>query len=217
MNPGGGGGPAPGAGGSDSNNGGSAGSTAAGTGGTPGPIGTGGTGGGVGGEAQGGEAGEGGEAGAAGEGPVKNLVENGDFEDGDSLWSVEPPEIAYTVTDGVLCFTLSTGQSAALSWPTDTSRAFPLKKGRSYALSLSASSSGPLDVSVTAKVGHAVFPYTAHFEGPLEIGTELVSRSYAFEVEEHDDGAGLLISVTGAQEPGTTSVCFDDVSVEQTP
>ena len=149
--------------------------------------------------------------------PVDNLIENGDFSDAETLWTIEPAQATRSFADGALCLTIQAGESVTLGWPSDTSRAFELSGGQSYTFSYRASSSGPLAVSATAKLGHAVAPYTAHFEQPISIGSSLEGDSQAIDVEDDDDGAGVLFSVTGAQGEGATTVCFDDVSVLESP
>jgi hypothetical protein len=176
--------------------------------------------GGSGGSDSGGEgssAGESNHENGGGSGQVDNLIENGDFSDAEAHWTIEPAQVDRSIADGALCLTIQGGESASLGWPSETSRAFELQGGQSYTFSYRASSSGPLAVSVTAKIGHAVAPYTAHFEEPITIGNTLESDSHEIEVEDSDDGAGVLFSITGAQGKGATSVCFDDVSVLERP
>jgi hypothetical protein len=145
------------------------------------------------------------------------LIANGDFSDAETLWTIEPAQANRSFADGALCLTIQAGESLSLGWPSDTSRAFELSGGQSYTFSYRASSTGPLTVSATAKLGHAVSPYTPHFEQPISIGSTLKGDSHEIDVENDDDGAGVLFSITGAQGEGTTTVCFDDVSVLENP
>jgi hypothetical protein len=170
---------------------------------------------GAGGEGTAGAGGSGGDSGGAG--PVGNLVENGDFGDGDTLWTFEPARASYSISNGALCVDIGAGESVSLGWPSNMSQAFALSSGQSYTFSYVASSSGPLGVSVTSKIGHAAPPYTTHFEQGVSVESTPQSYSHPFTVVEADDGAGLVFSISGAQGEGTTTVCFDDVSVLETP
>jgi hypothetical protein len=170
---------------------------------------------GSGGEATGGTGGVGAASGGAG--PGENLVENGDFDDGETLWTFEPAPASYSISNGALCVSIGAGESVSLGWPSNTSHAFALSAGQSYTFSYVASSSGPLGVSVTSKIGHALPPYTTHFEQGTSVSSTPQSYSHAFDVVNADAGAGLVFSMTGAEGEGTTTVCFDDVSVLETP
>jgi hypothetical protein len=169
---------------------------------------------GAGGDASAGAPGAGGESGAA---PSENLVENGDFESDEEYWTLEPPKATRTISDGALCITVGTGESVLLGWPREGSQAFELSAGHGYTFSYVAWSSGPLAISLSSKIGHAVPPYTTHFVTSVELESEPSTHSHDFHVAVSDDAAGLAFSITGAQGKGSATVCFDDVSVVKNP
>ncbi len=58
------------------------------------------------------------ENGGSGPGePGSNLIENGDFSDAETLWTIEPAQANRSIADGALCLTIQAGESVSLGWP----------------------------------------------------------------------------------------------------
>jgi hypothetical protein len=104
------------------------------------------------------------------------------------------------------------GQFPVLGWPSDVSMAASLVGGRTYQFSYAASSSGPLGLTLIAKVGQAVQPYNTDFATPDTVGSTPQPFFHTFVAPTDDPQAGIAFEMTGVGS-GTTSVCFDDVKL----
>jgi len=216
------------AGGSASDSGGStsdAGGSASDSGGSAGADGSSSGGSGVGGDtttstsgAQGGAGGSGtGGSGAEGSGgtggPVEgNLIQNGDFSDGDAHWDLTL-SVGYPVVDsanGEYCvqnpeYTYAT---FTLGYPLDLTEVFPIASGASYTLSYRVKGYASYEL----KIGQAAEPYTAlaAVSEDSSAASSYVTQTHTIEATLGDPEAGLAITVL----LGTSqSICFDDISL----
>jgi hypothetical protein len=187
-----------------------AGGAAAGSGGSP-QAGTAGATGGGGSSA-------GGSAGSGTGGGGSNLVTNGDFSNGETLWHVEPHSGTEThgVMNGAYCITLTQTASVTMGWLTasDLASAFPIVDGASYTFSYQASVTGS-PVTFVAVIGPA--PTTsgnfAGFTSPNESLTgTLQTLSHTFQAAGAQASSGLAFNIT-ASAAAQSVVCVDNVSV----
>ena len=158
-----------------------------------------------------------GQMGGASGGP--NLLGNGDFSMGDMMWSVDNSSVSHQVMNGQFCLLVSANTpSFHLGWPAMTAQALRLMPGM-YRLSYKASSTGPLNVSVQPKVGLAVDPYTADFPTGSAVtdpvGATAQTFTHNFTTTMTDAQAGVAFTVAPGNNGGMTTVCFDDVSLQQ--
>jgi len=158
-----------------------------------------------------------GETGGTSGGP--NLLGNGDFSMGDMMWSVDNSSVSHQVTNGQFCLMVSSNTpSFHLGWPATAAMAIKLMPGM-YRLSYKASSTGPLNVTVQPKVGMAVDPYTADFPTGSAVtdpvGTTLQTFTHAFTTTMTDMQTGVAFTVAPNGNSGMTTVCFDDVALQQ--
>lgn len=200
-----------GAAGGASATGGAAGATA--SGGTAGASSSGGAG------PAGGATGTGGAGDMGGASGGPNLITNGDFSMGDMMWSVDNSSVSHQVTNGQFCLMVTnTSPSFHLGWPAMAAQAIKLPAGM-YRLSYKASSTGPLNVTIQPKVGQAVDPYTADFPTGNAITDQvtatLQSFTHNFTTTAMDSQAGLAFSVAPGSNGGMTTVCFDDIALQE--
>src|SRR3569623_2064222 len=201
---------------------GSGGVTMPGSGGATGGSASGGAAGGTtvsGGSPAGGAPGSGGAGDMGGASGGPNLLGNGDFSMGDMMWSVDNSSVSHQVTNGQFCLTVSSNTpSFHLGWPATAAMAIKLMPGM-YRLSYKASSTGPLNVTVQPKVGMAVDPYTADFPTGSAVtepvGTTLQTFMHAFTTTTTDMQTGVAFTVAPNGNSGMTTVCFDDVALQQ--
>lgn len=144
-----------------------------------------------------------------------NLLTNGDFSNGDADWSSDVASLSHSTSTGAYCVTVPSGQVVTLGWPNSPAAPLNLATGSSYLISYQASSSGPLSVTVSGKVGLSVSPYTADFQGASNTpGSSFQTYTATFSVGSADTMAGLALTVTASVSNGQTSnVCFDNVSL----
>ena len=158
-----------------------------------------------------------GDMGGASGGP--NLLGNGDFSMGDMMWSVDNSSVSHQVTNGQFCLMVSSNTpSFHLGWPATAAMAIKLMPGM-YRLSYKASSTGPLNVTIQPKVGLAVDPYTADFPTGSAVtdpvNMTLQTFTHTFTTTMTDMQAGIAFSVAPNGNNGMTTVCFDDVALQQ--
>lgn len=171
----------------------------------------------------------------------QNLISNGDFSYGDSMWSVRnwqglgDSSVApyYSVQAGALCTTLERGQQVLGGWPWDDRRltpsSFELERGKRYRLSLRAWSSGPKPVDLVVKVGHQKAPYTPALVAAVPVQAEPGRFDIEFVAERDDRMAGLAFVASSASDgpqgdtaqgdtaQGDTApseLCIDDVMLQ---
>jgi hypothetical protein len=147
--------------------------------------------------------------------PGANLLTNGDFSNGDADWSSDVASLSHSTSTGAYCVTVPSGQVVNIGWPNPPAPPLSLPAASRYALSYQASSSGPLAVTVSAKVGLSISPYTADFQGATNTpGASMQSYAATFSLGSADTMAGVALTVTASLASGQTSnVCFDNVSL----
>lgn len=148
-----------------------------------------------------------------------NLVTNGDFSDGQADWGVTGVGTQTTgaVVDGTFCTTLDsmTAPFLVLGWPQDISKAAHLASGKAYTLSYDVKSTGPLSVSIMAKVGLAVLPFTEDFSDTDDPGVDDVVRtfSHTHTLSMGNVEAGVALQLNATAVTGSSTVCIDNVSL----
>jgi endoglucanase len=141
-----------------------------------------------------------------------NLITNGDFSGGTAYWNLTiqtTGSVTGSASSGAMCLTFAALQTFTLGWPMDPASAASLPSGASYTFSFTVQST--TSVSVTAKVGLAVSPYTADFSQALTVGTTAQSPSYGFTTTASDPQAGIAFDVTAGSTAG--QICFDNISL----
>jgi hypothetical protein len=189
--------------------GGTAGTGATGSGGTTGAAGATGSGGTTGAAGATGSAGTTGSGGAGGA-TSTNLITNGDLSDGQANWHLEGTG-GLTVINGQLC--VSGGDvNSLVGWSSTAGSMLALSSATSYQLSYQASSSAG-DVTLHAKVGLAVAPYTPDYDSPndpLPSASVLTTITHTFTPPQDDPDAGLAFTLPS----GIGSiVCIDNVTL----
>jgi hypothetical protein len=153
-----------------------------------------------------------------------NLVTNGDFSQGELLWSVrelkESGDLSsladFAVRDGALCSRLRVGEYVLGGWPWEDRRlspsSFELVKGQRYRLSLRAWSLGSESVELIVKIGHQRPPYAAAFVAavPIEVAPRRFDVEFVARAADHL--AGFAFVATG-RSGERSELCLDDVSV----
>jgi hypothetical protein len=135
--------------------GGAAGNGTTGSGGAVSSGGTPGTGGGAAGSPGTGGAAAGGNTGSGGSSSGTNLVDNGDFSQGETNWHFENGTA--NVNNGQYCETNISGSNALFGWQNMTT---PLMLSGSQMYTLTYKASGSGNAVIHVKVAHAVSPYT---------------------------------------------------------
>lgn len=194
---------------------------AGGNGNEPGPAPVGGTGnGGV--PAPVGAAGSGGMepvgTGGTFTNPTDNLIQNGDFSEGNLLWDVNDGStsiVPYTITGGALCVVVDEYQTfVAIGWPLDTAQALLLDPGASYELSYHAWTNNPAYVDFEAKSGEAVSPYLEHFLDAVSLSTSGTRFSHVF-TPASSEPSGIVFLVYSYGYYYSAEVCVDNVVLRQ--
>lgn len=181
-------------------------SGAAGTTGTagdggPGAAGTTGAAGNFGSAGNGGSTGGGGDTGSGGT-PGNNLIANGDFSSGATNWHTESGT-GNVNGSGAYCVGSPGGSTlVGYSAPSGTM----LSLSGSYKLTFQASGAGTVHV----KVGMAVSPYGADYEGNSSINSSLQTYTHMFTAT--DNNAGIAFTFMNA---GTSTVCLDNITLVQ--
>jgi hypothetical protein len=150
-----------------------------------------------------------------------NLITNGNFSSGTSMWGTVSGSAALAVTGGQLCLT-DIDPNVQLAWPQPSGTAGPaLVAGASYTLSYMAMATVPL--TIDAKVGETNSPYTADYEtttGTDPVTATLTSFTHTFTEGTGDTSAGLAFTipqevgnVAGNVPTGETQICFANVSL----
>jgi hypothetical protein len=180
-----------------------------GTAGTSGDAGTSGTAGTTGGAGTGeagtsggaGTTGSAGTTGAGGTGSGNNLIENGDFSGGATNWHTESGN--GNVNNGAYCVG-SPGGATLVGYAAPAGTMLSLSG--SYKLTFQASGGGTVHV----KVGMAVSPYTADYEGNSSVNSSPQTFTHMFTA--NDNNAGIAFTFMNA---GTSTVCLDNVTLVQ--
>jgi hypothetical protein len=152
-----------------------------------------------------GSAGTTGSAGNTGTGsggsPGNNLIANGDFSDGATNWHTENG--TGNVNGGAYCVGSPSGSTlVGYAAPTGTM----LSLSGAYKLTFQASGGGTVHV----KIGMAVSPYSADYEGNSSISSGL--QTYTHNFTANDNNAGIAFTFMNA---GTSTVCLDNVALVQ--
>lgn len=145
--------------------------------------------------------------------PGTNLITNGDFSQGQTLWGLVSGSAPIAVNNGELCVTLSANSGVTLAWPQQATMPAPvLSMSASYTFSYKARAS-QMPVTVDAKVGHTESPFTADFEtGNDGVTTSLQTFTHMFTPPQDDSSTGLAFSFSS---PVMQDVCFQSVSLVQ--
>jgi hypothetical protein len=149
-----------------------------------------------------GDVGPTGGGGAGGTGAGTNLITNGDLSSGATNWHTEMG--TGNVNNGAYCVT--NPGAALVGWSSTAGMPLILSGGTSYRLSFQASGMG----TVHTKVGLAVSPYTADFEGNDNVGSSLQTFTHTFMPTSTDSNAGIAFTFMNA---GTSTVCIDNVTL----
>ena len=168
-------------------NAGTSGSGAAGTTGTAGTSGS------------AGDSGSAGTTGTGGSGPGNNLIANGDFSSGATNWHTEMG--TGNVNGGAYCVG-SPGGSTLVGYAAPAGTMLSLSGA--YKLTFQASGAGTVHV----KVGMAVSPYGADYEGNSSVSSSLQTFTHMFTA--NDSNAGIAFTFMNA---GTSTVCLDNVTL----
>jgi hypothetical protein len=171
-----------------------------------------------GGSASAGSTGSGGSSAGTSSTVPGNLIMNGDFSDGTNLWEIKQSAttvVSEPVTNGMLCFALTSDQYFTVGWPAIGIMGADLPAG-GYTLSFKASSSGALPLlEFTAKVGAAAPPYAADYTQSEMLGPDLQTYSLPFQTTGDSD-AGVVFLVEASYATVSTDsaqFCLDDVTV----
>jgi hypothetical protein len=144
-----------------------------------------------------------------------NFVVGGDFSRNGYAWHVLSQSDA---TLGVMgsegCLTLKTVQGGGIGWPPVSGPPQPanLVAGSTYTLAYTARVMGAqTTVSIDAKVGLSMSPYTPDFESSDMVGPTATSFSHLFiEMTPGDTSAGISFNFAGTTG---TVVCFSNVTL----
>lgn len=131
------------------------------------------------------------------------------------MWQTQNGTATLGGTGGQLCV-MGITTNVQLTWPAAGSGA-TLTGGASYTFSYSALAT--VGLTVDAKVGQTVSPYTADFESATDaVPTTLQAFTHTFnEPAAGDTSAGVAFTIpqTGNVPAGETQVCFENVSLVQ--
>jgi hypothetical protein len=171
-----------------------------GTAGTMGGSGVAGTSGGAGASGSAGDSGTAGTTGTGGSGPSgPNLIENGDFSNGATNWHTENG--TGNVNAGAYCVS-NPGGSTLVGYAAPTGTMVSLSGG--YKLTFQASGAGTVHI----KVGMAVSPYSADYEGNSAVSSSPQTFTHMFTA--NDNNAGIAFTFMNA---GTSTVCLDNIAL----
>jgi hypothetical protein len=149
-----------------------------------------------------------------------NVAVGGDFSGNAYAWHVlsgSDATLAVMGTEG--CLTLHAVQGGGIGWPSTGSLSPPspqpanLAAGSTYTLAYTARVLTPAQttVSIDAKVGLSMSPYTPDFESSDMVGPTATSFSHPFaEMTPGDTSAGISLNFAGATG---TVVCFSNVTL----
>jgi hypothetical protein len=135
-----------------------------------------------------------------------NLIENGDFAEGGTLWSIVAGQgMIVDGGSGELCVWSAASQMTTLGWGPPGVALF---SANSYLFSYVAMATQQ-SVIVDAKVGHSSAPYGADFDSPND-GVTLSWQPFVhtFSPPGNDSSAGLSFAFTS---PVAQEVCFQNV------
>jgi hypothetical protein len=142
-----------------------------------------------------------------------NLVTNGDFSQGTTLWGIVNGSAMIAAANNELCVTVAANMGVTLGWPENsTDPPLMLPMSASYTFSYKARAS-MASVTVDAKVGHSVSPYTADFETANDgVTTSLQPFTHPFTATAGDTSTGIAFAFTSTV---AQQVCFQSVSLVQ--
>jgi hypothetical protein len=117
-----------------------------------------------------------------------------------------------SMTNGGACVSANAGAQVILAWPQPSSSpGIALSSGNGYTFSYTANASQQ-GVTVDAKVGQTMTPYTADVESKTDaVGTSMTNFSHAISGST-DSSAGIAFTFTSAV---AQTVCFENVSIVQ--
>jgi hypothetical protein len=151
--------------------------------------------------------------------PPGNVVVGGDFSSNAYAWHVlsgSDATLGVMGTEG--CLTLNAVQGGGIGWPSVGNMSPPsppaanLVAGRTYTFAYTARVVSPqTTVSIDAKVGLSMSPYTPDFESSDMVGPTATSFSHPFiEMTPGDTSAGISLNFAGTTG---TVVCFSNVTL----
>jgi hypothetical protein len=154
----------------------------------------------------------------------RNLLSNGDFSQGEAMWSVREWQdmtsfgsIPYYVVAGALCTRVRGGQHAVGGWPWDDHSLKPdhveLEAGRRYGFSVKAWVKGSLPVQLLFKLGHQSAPNQSMLGMMVPVSAAVQSYGVEFTAPRDDDRAGVAFVLSTAPGAGQTELCVDDVTL----
>jgi len=141
-----------------------------------------------------------------------SLIDNGDFSSGTNNWSLSSASGAtIAASNNTLCVSLTGYGYGTLGWGGAT-LSTPLSLGTTYTFSYTAWVSAGSLYTFTAKVGHAVTPFSTDFttslDAPATTSTQFV---HTFTQATSETGAG--IGFTLYANSASATVCFQNVSI----
>lgn len=154
-----------------------------------------------------------------------NFLSNGDFSQGELMWSVRKMKpfgdtgsrATFAVRDGVLCTRLDETRQIVGGSPWEDRRlgpgSFPLVKGEAYRLSMRAWSPGSDPVELVVKIGHSNEPYTPALVAAVPVAVTPGRFDIDFVSGVEDDAAGFAFVASGRAGGARGELCLDDVSV----
>jgi hypothetical protein len=170
-----------------------------------------------GGDQDGGGTGSGGSSDGGGSGGSggPNLIDNGNFSNGDTNWKViinsGNTTDNHTVMNNQFCLSVNSGSNVTIGWG-NTASPLMLSTGINYTFAFKASAS-PAAGTFHSKVGQAVQPYaTDEEQDETGVGTSLTPFSHMFTVTTPDTNTGIAFVVNGPGQ-GSSMVCVSDVSI----
>jgi hypothetical protein len=148
--------------------------------------------------------------------PADNLIQNGDFTQGDAFWNIHDGgggDVTYTITSGTLCSVLDYYLPfVVVGWPVDVTSALVLDPASGYELSYDAWSTAPSYALFEAKAGEAVSPFAEHFLSPVSLSTSSVRRSHTFlPASSEPSGIVFLLYFNGSYYDDPLEVCVANV------
>jgi hypothetical protein len=124
-------------------------------------------------------------------------------------WNLEDTPTTDQVQNGIWCVNFTNTTLAIPGWPEDIAMALSLSGN--YTFSFKALSTSQY-VTVKAKVGRVLSPYTADFEDTFTPPTELTQFIYSFSANDPQAGVAFEIRTTDL-----AVVCIDDVVLKPAP
>jgi hypothetical protein len=150
-----------------------------------------------------------------------NVVTNGDFSvstSGQTYWGVVAGNGTLTISNGMGCVAVPANSNATLGWPeAPNTMGTPILAADSYTLKYTAFAMTGGNLTVNAKIGQTMSPYTADYSTNDNVTAGPTPFTHTFTPSSGDDssaGIAFMIPQTG-NVTGPTTVCFQNVSLVQ--